>query len=538
MAKRQNKPLLPNTKLVVWPDTIQSDRQYVGLIGMKDCQVQADDFVLITDMRYEYFAKIEGRPANFSPALGRDDPASFSAIAKKLIGEIKTMALEEHNLLHYNARLIQQAERWGYQEIAEVLTAPALGAEADRASAMDVVRFLGLPSMHAPYKIGQIFHTAVPLCLSLEIMIHHLLLAGATGQGKTTLISNCVAACAAMGATIVLFDLKPDYQSMEETPHDVALFRYPSSVPQLPRPRITYWNLNEPRPYRADSLPINVRFSDLDPEAFAGKAAGSDTQYIVWSHMLLWFVDRMRRDGKQHWTLRDFHAWMPKNKAEANKMTELYPYESSPHESTLDAHYRVARAKPSWVDRGGTAPQRGGLGTGIKTPPFFFESPQFLQPGHVHVIQTDPAIDRDYGLFVTTLLKRISREKAEKAISHPVILIIDEAEDIFSGPEFARASVRTLAGIIRKGRSQNIGVVLSVQSAMSVPANIAQNLNTIVAFRHNDDDAAGHIKKILGKDAANLQNLEKGQALIRFFQAKAVVRAALDREAFQLVVTK
>jgi len=60
--------------------------------------------------------------------------------------------------------------------------------------------------------------------------------------------------------------------------------------------------------------------------------------------------------------------------------------------------------------------------------------------------------------------------------------------------------------LLRKGRSQYIGVVISVQSASNIPAPIANNLHSVIAFRHNSEEAAGHIKKLFDKDARNLQS--------------------------------
>ena len=143
--------------------------------------------------------------------------------------------------------------------------------------------------------------------------------------------------------------------------------------------------------------------------------------------------------------------------------------------------------------------------------------------------------DKHYGLFMATLMQKVLDRKEEEGLKHPVLIVIDEAQDIFNGGAFGRLCEDEIAGVIRKGRSQNIGVVIAVQSADSVPHLIANNLNSTIAFRHNSEDAAGFVKKQLGPSASHLQELERGNVVMKFFGAKAVLRAVMDTEAFRLV---
>jgi hypothetical protein len=515
-----------HTQLVIWPDIPNSDRTHVELIALKECPIEAEQF-LITDEAgpFRYFMKIDVRPANISPALGREDPATFSALVKKLLGDVKTTGIEQHNILHYFAKLIgrQDLVAPGPQDQSECLTAPPLGTIVRLATSHESLLFLGLPPMDEALRFGHIFHTDIPLCVSADILRHHILMAGATGQGKTTTISNIVAAAYTAGATVFLFDLKPDYQQMEEAQGGRAS--------RFAREDISYWNLNEKRNYRKDTVPINVHFSEIIPEVYIQKASGTELQYDVWMHMLMRFMEEKQDAGESTWTMEQFHAWMPKSQHDP-RVKSLYPHEDIPHAGTLNAHYRIRRAKPAWVDR--THTSRGMLQQS-RQEVSFFAHPSFLQPRHVHVIQVNAGADKDYGMFLSTLMSKVLDQKEEAQVRHPILFVIDEAEDVFAGGDFAKQCTTVIANVVRKGRSQNIGVLISVQSAANIPTGIAQNLSSVIAYRHNNDEAAGHIKKLLGKDAENLQELHPGNAIVKLFGAKTAVRARLDPEAFPLV---
>lgn len=510
--------------VVVWGDTPTSDRLYVELIGLPGIPLEGEQFVSLDDEAFLYLAKIEGRPANFSPTLPREDGASLSAIYKKLEGDIKLMAMERYSLLHYNARLIARKHR-ETEEISEVLSAPRLGTIACAATDQEAIEFLGLPPMEPALQFGHIFHTTIPLCLSLDVLRHHLLIAGTTGQGKTTLATNIVTAAQRMQATIFLMDFKPDYQHVE-----VPLRGRP-----IARQDVTYWNLNERKGYREDTRQVNVHFSELHSELFLRSVTPSDTQSPMYDTFVAFydtFVDYMRQAGRTTWTCDEFFEEIPKHPKDTERLARYAAAGDVPHAATLAATHRIKKGKPSWVDS--MRPGRG-LVAAATPQASFFEEPQFLAPGHVHVIQANIQRDKHYGLFMATLMQKILDTKEREGLRHPVLIVIDEAQDIFNGGAFGRLCEGEIASVIRKGRSQNIGVILAVQSADSVPALIANCLNSTIAFRHNSEEAAGFIKKQLGASAAQLQELERGNVVLKLFGAKSVVRATLDREAFQLV---
>lgn len=517
--------------LVVYPDEITSDRDYVGLVGLRSCRVRAEQFGLIENEDYSYFVKFDQRPVNFSPTLSRDDPATFSALVKKLQGDIKTTSIEQHNMLHYLARLLVSKDT-STGHIAEVLTAPAIGSICRLATDQEAIEFLSLPSIHRALQFGTIFNSTIPLCLSEEVLRHHLLMAGATGQGKTTVSSNIIAAGYELGATVFVFDYKPDYQHIE----DISEWRQALGIAAIPRKSISYWNLNVRRPYRKDVQPVNVHFSEIDAGIFAALAAapGNENMRNSFHDMLHRFAEKMAQMKQKTWSNAEFFAAIPKSKNDP-KLRDFYKDGEAPHEATLSVVSRLSRAKPQWVD---VKKESRGAFKGTQDTRSFFEQPHFLAPQHIHVIEVTPARERDYGLFLSTLMEKVSAYKEDHQLRHPILIVMDEAEDVFAGTDFATACIREIAGVIRKGRSQKIGVLISVQSAANIPKDIAQNLNSIIAFRHNHEEAAGHIKRLLDKDARNLQSLDTGDAVVRLHRAKVAVRAKLDREAFRLVVSE
>src|SRR5262245_20399549 len=243
--------------LIVWPDQPTSDRQYVEMIALNDCRIRAEQFVLVEGQSYHYFLKIDERPVNFSPTLSRDDPATFTALVKKLRGDIKTTSVEQHNLLHYRGRLLACREL-ATDTISEVLTAPELGSPGRLATDDESITYLSLPPMDPAMRFANVFNMTIPLCLSPEVLEHHLLMAGATGQGKSTTITNLMTAAYLFGATVFVFDFKPDYQHIE----DISTLRQAAQLPGIDRAHISYWNLNVRRPFRSDTMPVNVHFSE------------------------------------------------------------------------------------------------------------------------------------------------------------------------------------------------------------------------------------------------------------------------------------
>jgi hypothetical protein len=517
--------------LIVWPDQPTSDRQYVEMIALNDCRIRAEQFVLVEGQMYHYFLKIDERPVNFSPTLARDDPATFSALVKKLQGDIKTTSVEQHNLLHYRGRLLACREL-ATDTTSEVLTAPELGSPGRLATDDESIAYLSLPPMDPALRFAHIFNMTIPLCNSLALLCHHFLMTGATGQGKSTAITNLIAAAYALGATVFVFDFKPDYQHIEE----VSTFRAQAQLPGIAREHISYWNLNVRRPYRGDVMPVNVHFSEIEAGIYAALCAARDNDQMrhVFHELIMMYGEKMHQAGKSSWSFAEFFAAIPKGKGDA-KIQDFYGSGETPHDYTLQATARMRSHKPSWVDRvvqGRGAFKRSHQGDS------FFEHPAFLSPQHIHVVQVAPAKDSDYGLFLTTMMEHISERKEVEDLKHPILIIMDEAEDIFAGSDFAKACTGEIAGLLRKGRSQDIGLVVSVQSASNIPAPIANNLHSTIAFGHNSEEAAGHVKKLLGADARNLQSLGKGDAIIKLLGAKTAVRAKLDRGAFRLVGTK
>jgi hypothetical protein len=250
--------------------------------------------------------------------------------------------------------------------------------------------------------------------------------------------------------------------------------------------------------------------------------------------MLMRFDEYRREHKKIPYSFEEFYGIVPKSENDKERIAHLYPSGDVPNRATLNACYRLRNAKPNWVD---VEKKAVGMISPSRREPSFFSHNTLLQKGHIHVIQVNPALDKDYGLFLTTLLEKILMKREEDNSRHPIFIVIDEAQDIFSGSDFAKRCETTIAGVVRKGRSQNIGVTICVQDPSSVPDGILQNLNSIIAFRHNSDYAAGSMKRRLGSDGTNLQSLEPGNAIVHLFRSKSAVRATLDREAFRLVKT-
>jgi DNA helicase HerA-like ATPase len=115
--------------------------------------------------------------------------------------------------------------------------------------------------------------------------------------------------------------------------------------------------------------------------------------------------------------------------------------------------------------------------------------------------------------------------------------MIDEAADIFLSGNTAlkNLAVSSLSMHIRKGRSMKIGFVLSVQSAGDVPAEIRQNLNSVIVYKHKNPSI---LREILPEQASDVfgvvNNLQRGEALVHMFGVRGLIHANMNRAPFKL----
>jgi hypothetical protein len=212
--------------------------------------------------------------------------------------------------------------------------------------------------------------------------------------------------------------------------------------------------------------------------------------------------------------------------------------------STFDAmnRKRLLRA-PRWLDAGQKARKRAnavsalfGNDDALATPRIIeFDPSQHLAAGRVVVIRA-PAEGREYGLFLSYVLRRINLMLSLRRINFPVCCFIDEAHEVFSGEKaVAEAATTSVQRAVVKGRSLGNGFVFSTQNPSQLPETILNNLNSRVIHRQNSRD---ELKLGIPSAPEELLNtamtLGPGQAIVSIQGSRAPVTAEMAPSPFKL----
>jgi DNA helicase HerA-like ATPase len=164
--------------------------------------------------------------------------------------------------------------------------------------------------------------------------------------------------------------------------------------------------------------------------------------------------------------------------------------------STYDSMYRKLKMRRiRWLDAGDTTRRKDEDHEALwgETSPAArriqdFNAKTDLKPGRVLVIR-QPAEGREYGLFLSYLLRRLVHALSMRDIAFPVLVVVDEAHEIFCGEKaVADAATISVQRAVLKGRSLGLGFVFSSQNPSQVPSTILNNLNTRIVHRLNSAD--------------------------------------------------
>lgn len=168
--------------------------------------------------------------------LSRFSPHPFDSISLaqmlSLLGD-KGYATDAivSNVTYYDAK-VEAVVRDGKPETAFIR--PTTGAVCRLATTDEITENLELPAGGGEAtRIGRLAQSGeaeVPIHVDKRVLDHHALVAGATGSGKSHLLSNLAHAAAAMDRCVILFDHKPDHQNHHERNKDA-----PQKMPHIRR---------------------------------------------------------------------------------------------------------------------------------------------------------------------------------------------------------------------------------------------------------------------------------------------------------------
>ena len=151
-------------------------------------------------------------------------------------------------------------------------TRPPTGTKWRTAEAEEIVKCLKLPERDVDRaRIGRLAYSGdkeVAVHVDDNILDHHALVAGATGSGKSHLLSNLAHGATGMDRCVILFDHKPDHQNHHEKSNDA---RTPSAfvLDGAGKDSVRYWTLDA-RDRNPKATLINVRACELDAAILAG----------------------------------------------------------------------------------------------------------------------------------------------------------------------------------------------------------------------------------------------------------------------------
>jgi hypothetical protein len=473
-----------------------------------------------------YFAQIQA-PALWlnRNAIGRFDPASLETLERIARGQASSEGYFRRSQA-YSASIL--AERRG-QEISAPTTRPQAGSLWQLAAVNEIGQFLGLPAEGE--SIAQIagISQAVEIRIGGEILRHHILSAGTTGSGKTNTNVRLILAAQTAGNAILVYDPKPDY-SLVDQPSDEAVDA-PKGLT-----KVKYWALGT-NPRQGIEQAISVRACNLDPAMLATAIFyrhNEDLQAECAEHLLTGYTHLQEEAGRE-WSLRgDFLSWLH-GFTNAAAAAAAMPFPSSFNDRTFQAVRQKFTYKgriPSWIDANVRAVS-GARAALSKPPPPVHSTEDWLpqmKAGDVNVIRIDAESGRrSYALFLDYAMRKVAELRRTNAIPG-VMQLIDEAADIFKSPtkRLRDAMTSTVDEQIRKGRSLNIGFVISAQSAEDVPEEIRHNLNSVLVFRHRQP---GVLKAILPDASPAIITaaswLRPGEALIQLFKTFGLQRCRM-----------
>ena len=300
---------------------------------------------------------------------------------------------------------------------------------------------------------------------------------------------------------------------------------------------IHFFSLNNDKSLRAHSKEqlINVHASSFEPDNLAAALFYNRGEEVPCENMalLLQAYDDHLQDSNHppsFWSLDQAKTWM---QTQFNNKTlgNILQGGSISASSWTPMMRKLMARRFEWLDRqsiSSTVPLPGISVRGLSTLPETDIS-SLIVPKNLSVIRVSSDQGRGYGLFLSYLLQRVYDAKAGNPNLPPVLYIIDEAQDIFSGSkQLVAACESMLDGNMRKGRSLHIAFWYGLQSFGALPGTIAQNLNSRITMRHKDLDGAKKALPNLDREIVALTaNFNPGEAFIDLYGASSIIQATM-----------
>lgn len=548
---------------VVWADNIGSQASEIEALSFEGKAKAltpppslSGEFVIVHDdlQKADWLGQVVEPQRNVPlQGLTRDNPSNIAAMQRVLEGTVE-VSVFLRQVYYYRIRLLGEINP-AAQRLQSVRRRPRAGSLGRPAETIEVVKYMDLPQFTENYSktwksnvIGRISSTHIPIPIGAETIFYHTLVAGATGSGKSNTVANMMKAAQTLGINVIVLDHKPDYKDIDQPNDETGLFGKFTELgitpTKLPCARFFILAGSPHERKLNDEIAIAVSANSVSPHMLATTLfyrANEELQAEVFGRLLEVFADEKKG---QTWTIADFMTWFTtkKNSKDAStgksKLAEYF-YNEEPNEKVIQTSYKITKRKPTWMDAQGGTPAEG-LPQTIPTKTAgqqknYFNAQHYLkEKGQILSIRIN-ATGREYGLFLSYLLKEVYDLKIAKKIG-PTLIVIDEAQDIFNGSKSVRSTAEsTVNEHLRKGRSKQIGFIFSVQSASEIPESILNNLNSRIIHRQNtEEDIRSAIPNAPQELVRTTLSFGPGEALVSLFKARSTVHAEMAPSPFLL----
>lgn len=468
-----------------------------------------------------FFGSVSGPNRNYNrDALQPHSSAAINQLESVQDGKMdRAVVVSEFYV--YDVHLVRDISG---DSASSVRVRPQIASRLRPANEDEIMRYMNLPPVHPETQIGMLIDTDIPLCVSRHTNNHHMLIAGATGGGKSNTIAGVITSALNLDTFVLVLDHKPDYQNVHEPNDEARAEAYCRGIDD-----VQYWRVGKERAGQKETR-IHVQACDLDPAMLAATICYQKSEANQMEELEGIIENFAALQNGERYGIKELRDHIAALRPGSN--------ESGINVKTLDAIKNKVRRSarvPTWITPERT--QALGMMMGYQAQPERFDVSTIIKPGRAAVIRIGGGAEngREYGLLLSYILDQIDNYVA-KGKSPPIMIVIDEAQDIFCAEDsFKRVAEAMLDRHIRKGRSKRIGYTIGVQSADAVPESIMNNLNSRIIHRHNGSHMVKTALTMATEEQRHMTNtFGPGEALVQMVGSIGIVHARMRMSPFKL----